>query len=274
MCLHGFMGRATDWDDFSKFFSRANPGWQIVMLELPGHGDAVKGFRCPDAQEFAAMLVDLVKGEGWERAALCGYSLGGRLALNAALSHPHVFPIFIGVSTAAGISEESVRVARCASDALLVERLRGLPGDAEFAGFLSEWWRLPIFESPLRDAPGMHKFLTSRIGHRPADLAECLWQWSPGRMLPEWDRLGAYSGAALLVSGAVDTKYSEMALRMASVFANGEAVVLGGGGHRVPAELPEKLARTVSDFLAVKRVLPDAPGFVVSSACGTNLRKS
>jgi pimeloyl-ACP methyl ester carboxylesterase len=93
-------------------------------------------------------------------------------------------------------------------------------------------------------------------------------------MLSEWDRLGAYSGAALLVSGAVDIKYSEMALRMASVFANGEAVVLGGGGHRVPAELPEKLARTVSDFLAVKRVLPDAPGFVVSSACGTNLRKS
>ena len=234
VCVHGFLGCAKDW----RGFAEALPGWRVIAVVLPGHDGEPPG-------DFGARLTAMLDGLGVRSAGLAGYSMGGRLGLRVALDFPERFPVFVGVSTTAGLEEG--RAERLAADRLLAERLRCC--DAEgFETFLREWWGLPVFESPKRSEEGLEKFLASRSRHDPRWLAECLEVWSPGMLSPLWERLPEYPGRALLVAGACDAKYSRLAERMAGAFRFGASEILPDCGHRILEEDPEGLARVFSRF--------------------------
>jgi 2-succinyl-6-hydroxy-2,4-cyclohexadiene-1-carboxylate synthase len=187
----------------------------------------------------------MLDGLGVRSAGLAGYSMGGRLGLRVVLDFPERFPVFVGVSTTAGLEEG--RAERLAADRLLAERLRCC--DAEgFETFLREWWGLPVFESPNRTDEGLQEFLASRLRNDPRLLAECLEVLSPGILPPLWERLPEYPGRALLVAGACDAKYARLAERMAGAFQFGTSEILPDCGHRILEEDPEGLARVFSRF--------------------------
>lgn len=246
LCLHGFLGEGRDWEAFSAAFLESSPQWQVVMIDLPGHSDEVADWICPSADEFSQVLRDLVAAEGWGTAGIAGYSLGGRLGLHAALSFPEVFPVFIGISTTAGIDDEAERARRIEFDSALASRLRS---GTDFAGFLHEWWHQPVFASPARDSGDVENFVTSRQLRNPLRMAACLETWSSGRMLSQWSGLTDYPGRALLLSGDADGKYTTIAARMHSVFQNAEQICIAGAGHQLLLEKPEDVAVSVAAFL-------------------------
>jgi 2-succinyl-6-hydroxy-2,4-cyclohexadiene-1-carboxylate synthase len=250
VCLHGFLGTGADWLPFAKEFLPLCPDVQILLPDLPGHGESVSF----PPENFVERLAATLDSAAIPRAALAGYSLGGRLALSAALSHPDRFPAFIGISTTAGIESLEERKSRREADAKLAKRLR----EDSFESFLRDWWNLPIFNSPKKKNSA--EFLASRSTQNPAALAEVLEKWSPGVLTSLWKELPAYPGDALLLAGEVDAKYSLLARRMAESFRSAKTQILPGCGHRLLDEAPLELARAVADFLPANfRIGPSTP---------------
>jgi len=246
LCLHGFLGEGSDWEKFADTFLVHSPEWQLALIDLPGHSDEEVGWLCPAADEFSQSLCDLVAAEGWGTAAVAGYSLGGRLGLHAALSFPDVFPVFIGISTTAGMEDEAERARRMDSDSALATRLRS---GADFLGFLREWWHQPVFASPARLGGDLEKFVTSRQWRDPVRMAACLETWSSGRMPSQWSGLPEYSGRALLLSGEADSKYAFAAERMQAAFQNAEHHSIASAGHQLLLERPQEVAQAAAVFL-------------------------
>jgi 2-succinyl-6-hydroxy-2,4-cyclohexadiene-1-carboxylate synthase len=246
LCLHGFLGEGSDWDKCADAFLADSPGWQVVLIDLPGHSDEEVGWICPAADDFSRSLCDLVVAEGWGTTAIAGYSLGGRLALHAALSFPGFFSVFIGISTAAGIEDEAERARRADSDSALASRLRL---GADFTGFLRDWWHQPVFASPARLGGDMEEFVASRQRRDPIRMAACLETWSSGRMPSRWSDLPEYSGRVLLLSGETDAKYAFAAERMQAAFQNAEHHSIASAGHQLLVERPQEVAQAAAVFL-------------------------
>jgi 2-succinyl-6-hydroxy-2,4-cyclohexadiene-1-carboxylate synthase len=226
VCLHGFLGTGADWQPFAKEILRLRPDVQILLPDLPGHGESVS----IPPENFVERLAATLDSVGIPRAALAGYSLGGRLALSVALSQSDRFPAFIGISTTAGIESPEERKSR----------------------------REAVFDSPKKKNSA--DFLASRSTQNPAALAEVLEKWSSGVLPSLWNELPTYPGDALLLAGEADAKYSLLARRMAESFRSAKTQILPGWGHRLLDEAPLELARLVADFLPANfRIGPSTP---------------
>jgi len=110
--LHGFAGTARHWDR--------------VIAELPEGRFAPLALNLADADPLTpdgvARLVSSATAA--EPAILVGYSMGGRLALHAALAMPDRILRLVLVSASAGIEDRSVRDARRVADDALAGRSR------------------------------------------------------------------------------------------------------------------------------------------------------
>lgn len=89
--IHGFAStHAVNWlfNQWAKTLTE--DGRRVVMLDLRGHGRSQKLYD-PEAYTFSAMADDtlrLMEHLGMDRADIMGYSMGGRVATQLALSHP------------------------------------------------------------------------------------------------------------------------------------------------------------------------------------------
>ena len=80
--LHGFGGTHHAWDGVVAHLDAQR--YRPLALDLPGHGSAAE---VPGPITFAGCVADVLDRSP-ERFTLCGYSLGGRIALQVALAAP------------------------------------------------------------------------------------------------------------------------------------------------------------------------------------------
>src|SRR3954468_7824218 len=107
--LHGFAGTRHGWDLVAE---RLHPErYRPLALDLRGHG----GARDARPITFAACVAD-VAAQAPERFVLCGYSLGGRVALHVALAHPERGSRLVLAASTAGIDGPALRAERRAAD--------------------------------------------------------------------------------------------------------------------------------------------------------------
>ena len=94
--LHGFAGTRRAWDGVVE---RLDPErYRPLALDLPGHGEHADAER---PISFAG-CVEHVLARAPERFVLCGYSLGGRVALHVALEAPERVSRLVLVSATPG----------------------------------------------------------------------------------------------------------------------------------------------------------------------------
>src|SRR5690242_20579193 len=93
--------------------------YRPLALDLPGHGDSA----CAEQPfTFGGCTADVL-ARSPERFTLCGYSLGGRVALHVALAAPSRVRRLLLLSTSAGIEDRAERARRRAADRRLAEEL-------------------------------------------------------------------------------------------------------------------------------------------------------
>ena len=86
LAVHGLGGTKASFLPTLALMSRTH---RVVAIDLPGFGDSVKPLRAAyDARYFAAVLSDLLDALGAEHAHIVGNSMGGRIALELALTDP------------------------------------------------------------------------------------------------------------------------------------------------------------------------------------------
>ncbi len=234
--LHGFAGTHRAWDGVIAALDRER--YRPLALDLPGHGSAADAER---PITFAG-CVEHVLARSPDRFVLCGYSLGGRVALHVALAAPERVARLVLVSTSAGIADESERARRRQADHALAGELERIP----FEDFIERWRTQPLFAG---EPPAVGAL--AREDHRrnrPDALAAALRGIGTGEMRSLWSRLGELEMPVTVIVGERDRKYRELGARMVELIPHGELVILAGG-HGLALENPLGL----SDALATAR---------------------
>lgn len=191
------------------------------------------------ARTFAAAAEELLAAaEG--PLALAGYSMGGRLALHAALARPDRVVRLVLVATTAGIEDPEERAARREAD----ERLAAWAQAATVEAFADRWQATPLFAGTPPEAAA--RWREDLLRNDPADLAAQLRGLGAGAMEPVWDRLGGLDVPATVVVGERDAKYRALGERLVRTLPRARLAVVPGAGHGLPREAPEALARLLA----------------------------
>ena len=241
--LHGFTGSAAAWEPVAGGLAAA--GHTPVLVDLPGHGRHA-GASDPEGFTLEATLGGIAEAADWP-ADLIGYSMGGRVALHFAAAFPARVRRLVLESASPGLAAAHERTERRAADEALARRIveGGVPD------FVRAWESLPLFASQTGLDPGVRARQRSRReANDAASLAASLRGIGTGALPSLWDRLGALDVPTLLLVGAEDAKFVDIARRCLRALPDARLVEVEGCGHAVHLEQPEAWLDAVLAFLA------------------------
>jgi 2-succinyl-6-hydroxy-2,4-cyclohexadiene-1-carboxylate synthase len=231
--LHGFSGTRRAWDGVIEMLDRER--YRPLALDLAGHGDASDA---PQPITFARCVQDVLAAAP-THFTLCGYSLGGRVALHVALAAPERVRRLVLVSCSAGIADPRERAARREADGQLARELEEQP----FEQFIERWRTQPLFAN---EPPAVGELARAdQRRNRPDALAAALRGLGAGAMEPLWARLGELSMPATVIVGERDRKYVSIGRRMVARLPDARLLVVAGG-HGLALENPAALARALA----------------------------
>jgi 2-succinyl-6-hydroxy-2,4-cyclohexadiene-1-carboxylate synthase len=230
--LHGFGGTKRSWDLVA---GRLGPeSYTPLALDLRGHGAA----RDARPVTFQACVADVLAAAP-PRFALCGYSMGGRIALHVAFAAPERVERLILVATTAGIDDPGGRSARRHSDAALAAWAE----KATIEAFADRWASQQLFAGDPPEAAAFAR--ADMLRNEPAALAAALRGIGTGAMEALWERLGELPMPATVLAGERDAKFVALATRLAAALPEAELVLVPGAGHGLPREAPEAIAEVL-----------------------------
>lgn len=242
--LHGFLGAAGDWDDVVEPLAETQ---RCVILDLPGHGwRANESDPLFQRGAFARALRDLARSLGDDSLALVGYSMGGRLALEYAVTYPDAVEKLALVSTSPGIEQGVDRAARRALDEARAAQI--LSNGLEV--FLREWYAMPLFHPLNRQSDLFEELIAGRAQNNPAALAAALRAFSPGVQPCYIADLPKLTVPVLLVAGEHDDAYVKSNASMAAQLPNATRMVIPESGHAVHLTHPRELQTALTRFLS------------------------
>jgi len=244
LLLHGFTGSGTTWAPHSEVWHE----FTTIAVDLLGHGRS----DCPAdpdrycVEHCVADLLTLLDHLDIQRAAVLGYSMGGRVALNLALHAPDRLWALVLESASPGIADPVEREARCNSNAALAQAIE----QDGIVAFVDHWQALPLFATQARLPPPVREALRhQRLNNNPQGLANSLRGLGAGRQEPILRRLGEMRIPTLLLAGALDIKYCVLADQMAAALPDNRLHIVPESGHAIHLEQPATFADTVQRFL-------------------------
>lgn len=238
--LHGFTQTRRSWDPLLAAFDATTwPTRTVIRVDLPGHGGSTDVIA--DLSTTADLVVDTCG-----RGTYFGYSMGGRVALHAALRHPDRVSTLITIGATPGIEDPEERTRRRLADESMADEIERIGSSA----FIEQWLSQPMFAGlPQSDAD-----LLERRSNSPSGLAMSLRHAGTGTQAPLWAKLVDLEMPILLLAGSRDTKFAEIADRMAGeIGSNARSVRISRSGHSAHLEQPALVAAETTKFLESMR---------------------
>ena len=228
--VHGFTQTGKSWVAAAQAIGDSTN----TFVDAPDHGES-QGISL-SLQETGDELADIAFGK-----ALVGYSMGARMALHAAIQHPYAMTGLVLVSGTPGIEVDSERVAREQADEELASRIESIGTSA----FIQEWIRQPLFAK----SKFSNEEIQDRSRNTPASLATSLRKCGTGQQESLWSQLQEINIPVLLICGARDEKFTEIAQRMNQAIPRSTLRVLDKAGHNAHLDQPEAFAQAVNRWL-------------------------
>jgi 2-succinyl-6-hydroxy-2,4-cyclohexadiene-1-carboxylate synthase len=222
--IPGFMQRGDAWRPVAELLPERYPS---RLLDHAEH--SFEGRMAEIAEAGAEFLV--------------GYSLGGRLALRAALRSPEAYRGVVLVGATAGIEEGPMRVQRAEADEKLASWIEAMP----IEDIVALWERQPLFAD--QSEALVEEQRPGRLSQDQRSLALLLRTAGQGVLDPVWDELHSFELPLLAIAGARDDGYSAAAKRIASVAPNARAALVEEAGHAPQLQQPAEVARLITEFL-------------------------
>ncbi|MCA1791247.1 MAG: 2-succinyl-6-hydroxy-2,4-cyclohexadiene-1-carboxylate synthase [Thioalkalivibrio sp.] len=242
--VHGFAGSGRSWgDDLRR--ALVPPAVRVVDVDLPGHGGNTSDRGgAPCTLEGALESISRAVSGPFD---LVGYSMGGRVALHAALCYPDRIRRLVLESASPGLATERERADRRGADEALAGRIEG----GGVAAFVDEWSDLPVLRAATQRPDEVETRIREiRLANHPADLGAALRGLGTGAIPSLWDRLDEVRAPVLILAGAADPKFVDIARRMAAAIPDAEVEIVPGAGHTVHLDRPDSWSAAVRQHLA------------------------
>jgi pimeloyl-ACP methyl ester carboxylesterase len=224
--VHGAGGSHHTWRDQWAGLKGAA---RLIIPDLPGHGVSMGSPR-ETVDDYAAWLADFLKEVGISKFVLAGHSMGGAVALQAAVSRIAGLEALVLSGTGAKLKVSPVIFGGIAA------RFR------EFAPELVEWMMARETDATLRDDV-TRDVLFTRPSAFAADFRAC-------DAFDVRGRLGEIRVPTLVVVGDDDRltplKYSEF---LATNIRGAVLKIIRGAGHIAMLEKPTEFNNVIASFL-------------------------
>jgi pimeloyl-ACP methyl ester carboxylesterase len=238
--LHGMFGNLDNWQTLARKWAA---DYRVLLVDLRNHG------RSPHADEMnyplmAEDLATFLEDQGIDRCHLLGHSMGGKVAMQTALSYPGLVDKLVVVDMAPrqyGRGHDDVFAALKALDPAAIRDRRHAD---------------ELMQPHMADA-GVRMFLLKNLARD--DQAGFRWRMNLKVLDRDYEQLiapvgggagQAFDGRALFVRGAKSGYVRDEDLEgIQRLFPAAELVTVAGAGHWVHAEQPRELRRIVGEFL-------------------------
>jgi 2-succinyl-6-hydroxy-2,4-cyclohexadiene-1-carboxylate synthase len=226
---------------FVPGFMQRGEAWEPVAarLESPSYTTVCRDFETWTLEERVDELLDAAP----PNAALVGYSMGGRLALHAALRDPDRFAALVLVGVTAGIEDPGEREDRRRSDESLAEWMER----RSIEEVVERWEANPVFATQSAELREWQR--PGRLSHEPEQLAQLLRSAGQGAAPPVWGCLADLRCPVLLTAGEQDRRYATAARRMAEHIPDARVRLVPDAGHAPQLEAPAEFAALLGEFL-------------------------
>jgi 2-succinyl-6-hydroxy-2,4-cyclohexadiene-1-carboxylate synthase len=233
LLLHGFTHTGSSWD---PVVAALGERYRVLAPDIRGHGAAAD----VDPATLEALLADIDGLAPGEPFVLVGYSMGGRIALHAAIAKPARIRRLVLIGASPGIADATDREQRRLADERLADDVERSTIE-EFAG---RWARTPVLAGMPADVAEC--VAADRLRNKPSGLARALRGLGTGALPSLWDRLGELPMPVTLVVGERDRKFRAIAREMAASIGSGDVVTVAGVGHAVHLEAPAEVAQIIA----------------------------
>jgi len=243
--LHGFTGSANDWKEAAQ---KINTRFNTFALDLPGHGksSSPENVNFYKSDELVKQVYYVLNQLKIEKVILCGYSMGGRAALNFASVHPEKISTLILESASDGIQNKTERLARVKNDKKLADFIES----HSIEEFVDSWLELELFIS-LKKLSGrkFNDIKIEKLKNSKTGLANSLRGFGNGVMPYLGKDIRKMNFPVLLITGALDEKFTKINNELANQFPDAEHKIIDDAGHNVHLENPEMFTVTLIRFL-------------------------
>ena len=234
-CLHGSLQTASVWNPIGHAIESKKFGSvQVEAVNLyENEYESFGHWR----EQFYKKVDQQTKGEP---SLLLGYSMGGRLAMDALVNNPGMWSGGIVVGADPGLTLDDARTNQLQKDLEWARRFR----TEDIQELLNEWDNLPVFCGRSNCANREISELDSeKIGHffdvfskaRQPNLSSLL----KNHTLPP----------LLYISGFDDLKYTKIGQTLAASCLQVRNQIIPNAGHRVPWENQDAFISEVSVFI-------------------------
>lgn len=243
--LHGFTGSSKDWQYTVHYLSKE---FNCVGIDLPGHGKSPY----PDDPEFYdyknqnKLLKEAIDSVTQNKIILVGYSMGGRAALHFAKAFPERIEKLILESTSPGIKVKKDKELRISQDQKLASFIQGV----SIRDFVTFWLNTPLFATQQKlDREILSKIKTEKRTNRRKGLVNSILGFGTGIMPHLWNDLKKFNFPVLLLTGKLDTKFTEINKKMLPLLLNGKHKIIENCGHNIHLENVESFTDEINRFL-------------------------
>ena len=233
-CLHGSLQTALVWKPIGNAIESEFGSVQVEAVNLyENEYESFGHWR----EQFYEKVEEQTKGEP---SLLLGYSMGGRLAMNACVHRPSLWSGVIAVGADPGLISDDARSKQLQKDLEWARRFRS----EDIQELLVEWDELPVFCGRSNCASREISELDSEKISRFFDVFSKARQ---GNMLPMLRKLK--TPPLLYISGCDDIKYTKIGQDLAAHCMPVRHQIIPNAGHRVPWESQDAFISEVSVFI-------------------------
>ena len=233
--LHGFTGNANSW---KEVISKLN--CNAIAFDIVGHGKS--SFNDIDSDYDINSWCDdfkqIIESLNFKKINLCGYSMGGRLAVAFAAAYPDKINSLILESCSLGLDDKKAKNKRYREDLSLSNTIT-----QDLPEFVRIWQRNALFINQERkNNTGFKIQEENRLSHDPLQLAKAMMSFSQGTMNSYQNKFSTFNFPISIINGEEDKKYLKIGMQISKLNKHAKQYIISKAIHNTHLENPQEFA--------------------------------